>query len=113
MHELSLAEEILRIVEETSQAQGVRRVHRVQMVIGVLASVEVEALRFAFDSLAPGTVAAGAALEIASVPATGTCVACGAEELLVDRFEACPRCGGGPRKAAGGTEFRVQSLEGE
>ena len=71
MHELSLAESALQIIEESARAEGFCRVRTVVLEIGQLASVEVEALRFCFDAVLRGSLAEGAALEIIEVPGVG------------------------------------------
>lgn len=55
MHELSLAEGVLRLVEDAAQREGFARVQKLTLEAGALAGVEVRALRFALDALQPGT----------------------------------------------------------
>jgi len=62
MHEMSLAESVREIVDETARANGARRVAAVRLEIGALAQVEVEAMRFAFDVVKRGSLADGARL---------------------------------------------------
>ena len=40
MHEMALAEDVLRIVEDTARREGLRRVRAVWLEIGQLASVD-------------------------------------------------------------------------
>ena len=47
MHEMSLCESIMQIIEE-AQRQGFKRVIRVRLEIGRLSGVEIEAMRFRF-----------------------------------------------------------------
>ena len=56
MHEASLAGGILRIVEDAARRDGFGRVKALRVEAGRLAGVEVRALRFALDAIAPGTV---------------------------------------------------------
>ena len=60
MHELGLTRNVVSIVAEHA---GGRKVRRVRLAIGPLASVERRALSFCFDLVAEGTVLAGASLE--------------------------------------------------
>ena len=64
MHEMSLAEGVLQLVEDGARANAATGVTAVWLEIGALAQVEVEALRFCFDAVTRGTVADGARLEI-------------------------------------------------
>ena len=56
MHELSITRNIVAIAAE---AAGGRPVRRVNVAIGALSGVMVEAVRFCFDLAAEGTVVAG------------------------------------------------------
>lgn len=68
MHELSLAGEILRIVEAAAVRERFRQVGQLRLEAGGRAGVEVSALRFALDALAPGTCLEGAQIEIDEPP---------------------------------------------
>ena len=112
MHEMSIAESVLGIVEDTARQEGFGRVKEVRLEMGRLAAVEVEALRFCFDVVVRGSLAEGAELAIDEVPGTAWCFDC-SESVSVDaRGEACPRCGGGRLQVNGGTEMRVKDLVG-
>ena len=62
MHELSLCQDIVRAIERAARERGFTRVLRVELEIGVLAGVEIEALRFGFKVAARDSVADGAHL---------------------------------------------------
>ncbi|AYH46190.1 hydrogenase maturation nickel metallochaperone HypA [Azoarcus sp. DN11] len=111
MHELSLAESIRAIVEETAQAQGCTLVRTVVLEIGELSSVEVEALRFCLDAVLRDTPAAGAVIEIDALPGVGWCPACDRSVPLAQRYDPCPYCGGYQLRPTGGLEMRVREIE--
>ena len=113
MHELSLCEGVLQILEEQSRIQGFIRVHRVCLVIGTLAGVEPEALRFHFDVVTQGTLAEGSHLEIVTVPAQAWCLPCGEKVSIGQYFDACPQCGSRQLQVIAGEELRIQQLEVE
>ena len=113
MHEMSIAESVLGIVEETARREGFARVREVRLEIGRLAAVETEALRFCFDAVVRGSVAEGSALAIDEVPGTAWCFDCSATVALDARGDACPKCGGGRLQVNGGTEMRVKDLLGQ
>ena len=48
MHEMSLAQGILQIVEDTLAREGGGRVSLIRLEVGRLAGVELDALRFGF-----------------------------------------------------------------
>jgi hydrogenase nickel incorporation protein HypA/HybF len=110
MHEMSLAESILRIVEDAAQGQGFRRVKELRLEIGALAGVEAKALRFCLEVILRDGVADGARVEIEQLPGRGWCMQCGDTVPIATLFDACPRCGGYQVQATGGTEMRVKDL---
>ncbi|TLS18841.1 MAG: hydrogenase maturation nickel metallochaperone HypA [Betaproteobacteria bacterium] len=112
MHEMSLAEGVLQIVEDAAQGpQGFARVKTVFLEIGQLSSVEAEAMAFCFEAVSKGTVADGAKLEIISVPGEGLCLSCQKTVPLAQVYDPCPECGGYPVQPTAGTEMRVRELE--
>ena len=111
MHEMSLAEGIIELVEETARREQAQRVKLVVLEIGQLSSVEPEALRFCFDVVTKNGLADGAALEIVDVPGSGWCLPCGQTVAISELYGACPHCGSHQVQATGGTEMRVKEIE--
>lgn len=111
MHEMSLAEGIIQLVEDTARREKAQRVKTVVLEIGKLSAVEPAALRFCFDVVTRQGIAAGAALEIDEVPGSGWCMPCAATVPLAERFGACPQCGSYQVQPTGGTEMRVKEIE--
>ena len=111
MHEMSLAESVLRIIEDAAREQHFKAVKRVTLEIGRLSCVEPEALRFALASVMQGTLAATAELEMIAIPGQGRCEACAAEFPIESRYDACPECGGFRIRVTGGDAMRVRELE--
>lgn len=110
MHELSLADEIVRMIEAAALRDKFKRVGKLRLEAGALAGVEVPALRFALESMAPGTCLEGATIDIDQPPGRGWCAHCVAEVPLETRADACPLCGGYPVKATSGSALRVIDL---
>jgi hydrogenase nickel incorporation protein HypA/HybF len=113
MHEMSLAESVLRIIEDEALAQRFRRVRSVTLEIGRLAAVEPEAMRFAFSAVMRDTVADGARLELLVIPGQGCCADCGAVMQMDDPLALCAQCGSGRVHVTGGDRMRVLELEVE
>lgn len=113
MHEMSLAESVLQIIEDAARTQDFRRVRTVVLEIGALAAVEPDAMRFCFDAVTHGSIAEGARLEILDKPGEGWCAECNKTVLLCDRFGLCPECGGAHVEITGGNEMRIKDLEVE
>ncbi|GAB4170974.1 MAG: hydrogenase maturation nickel metallochaperone HypA [Rhodocyclaceae bacterium] len=113
MHEMSLAQGVLDIIEEQAAKERFSRCRAVCLEIGVLSGVEVEAMRFCFDAVTRGSLAEGAALEIVATPGSAWCMQCAASVTIAERYGACPRCGGWQLQVNGGTQMRVRDLEVE
>lgn len=111
MHEMSLAEGIVQIVESTARANDARAVRSVWLELGALSHVEHEALRFSFDVVKHGTVARDARLEIATTPGRAWCMPCGESVDLARLGDACPRCGSHQLQVTQGEEMRVKEIE--
>lgn len=113
MHEMSLAENVLQIIEDAAHQQGFTRVRTVWLEIGQLACVEPESLRFAFEVAARGSIAQQARLEIVEMAGRGQCVKCLLEIPVAALYQACPGCGSYEIRVTGGDEMRVRELEVE
>lgn len=113
MHEMSLAESMLQIIEDHARKDGFAHVKTVRLEIGRLAGVEIEAMRFCFDAVTRGSIAEGAALEIVATPGSGWCMQCEQAVPLSEMYGSCPRCGGYQVQVSGGTEMRIRELEVE
>lgn len=113
MHEVSLAGGILAAVEAAAARDPFARVSRLRLEAGQLAGVEVAALRFALEALAPGTLLAGARIDIEQPPGQAWCLDCAASVALPERGAACPQCGGYWLQPTGGTELRILDLQVE
>ena len=111
MHEMSLAEGVLQLIEDAAGRDAFTRVRTIWVEIGRLSGVEPEALAFCFDAVTRGSIAEGAQLEIVHVPGSGHCVECGRDTELEAVYDACRHCGAVPVQVTGGTEMRVKELE--
>ncbi len=110
MHEMSLAEDLLALVEQAANAQGFRRVREINLEIGALAGVETEALAFCLESVLKGSLAEGARVNFTAVPGEGWCLECAAKVPIAALYAPCPRCGGYQVQATSGFEMRVKDL---
>jgi hydrogenase nickel incorporation protein HypA/HybF len=111
MHEMSLAEGILQIIEDTARANAASQVRAVLLELGTLSQVEEPALRFCFDAVTRGTVAQGARLDVLATAGRAWCMPCGAEVPLARLGEACPHCGSYQLQVTQGDEMKVREIE--
>ncbi len=113
MHEISLCEGVLQILEDHAQRQGFDKVKTVWLEIGGLSGVEVEAMRFGFDAVMRGTLADGAGLEIVEIPGHAWCMQCSTTVRVNQLFDACPECGSYQLQVTGGDEMKIKEVEVE
>ncbi len=111
MHEMSICESIVSVIEQQAQAQRFCRVNRVRLEIGPLAGVELAALRFGFDAVTRGGIAEGATLEVIEMPVSGWCMPCAAPVDVKQRYDPCPDCGSYQIQITGGDELRIKDME--
>lgn len=108
-----MCEGIVQVLEEQAPLQQFERVKLVRLEVGALAGVDAAAMEFGFEVVTRGTLAAGARLEIFSVPAQAWCLPCGQTVEVAERFDACPLCGGHQLQVTAGDELRIKELEVE
>lgn len=113
MHEMTLAESALQIIEAAARSQGFTRVKTVWLEIGQLACVEQESFRFGFDVVTRGSIAEQARLEIIETAGQGQCAKCASDFPFAALYEACPECGSYDVKVTGGDGVHVKELEVE
>ena len=104
-------ESALNMALEKAQQAGAKRIMVLRLRIGALSGVVPDALRFAFESLAPGTQAEGAELAIEEVPARFWCADCASEFESETMFADCPRCQAPSAELRAGREMELTSME--
>lgn len=110
MHELSLATEMVRLIEAQSQSADFSRVKRIHLALGAFSCVSDEAFRFAFDSLRNGMLA-DTELVIDKQAVTAHCLNCGHEQAMMYRLQPCEQCGGDIHAETAADELRITELE--
>ena len=103
MHELTLAESMMEIVENAAKKADASKVTRVRLSIGALAHVESDTLLYCCDVVSRGSLAEGAHFEVDRPPGRARCNACHQEFSLESMAVACPHCGA----------YNLQVLDGE
>jgi hydrogenase nickel incorporation protein HypA/HybF len=111
MHELAIMDSALNLALDQAEKAGAMRVHVIRLRIGALSGVVPEALQFAFEALAPGTMAEGASLDIEPVPARFWCATCTREFQSDDFYAECPGCHRPSGDLRGGREMELASME--
>ncbi len=113
MHELSLCESLLDILENEAQKQHFNTIKTVWLEIGALSGIEIEAMRFSFDVVCKNTLAADAQLEIIEMPGQAWCFQCQTNITVKQRFDPCPQCGSHQLQVNDGEQMQIKQLEVE
>jgi hydrogenase nickel incorporation protein HypA/HybF len=110
MHEMTIVTGILNIVEEQARAAGARVINSIEVEIGELAGVEVDALNFCFEAARKNTLASDADLIILHVEGLGHCLQCEKDVPVTYPVALCPGCGLPVFDVKQGRELRVKSI---
>lgn len=110
MHELSLLENVRKILEDHVVSQKFSKVIKVTLEIGTLTCVEPDALRFGFDVVMNGSLAENAELTISEIAGLGICQQCGLQVEMETSFDPCPHCGSTFVKIIQGADMKIKDL---
>ncbi len=113
MHELGIAQEMLKVALEYAAKNGAKRIAAFNIEISAAADESEDSLRFHFEHLTLGTVAEGARIEMTRVPALAKCLDCGNEFALESVVVVCPRCSSARIRVLPQDEFRLVSIDAE
>ena len=110
MHELSIALSIVELAEAEARKADAKTISKVELEIGSMAGVELEALKFCWDSAINGTMAQKAELIIHTIGGEARCLECGKDFPIEHFFAECPSCKSFRYEITKGKELRVSSL---
>ena len=112
MHELSIAMEILDIVEKEAVKHGAVEVKKVRLKIGDLSGVETDSLTFSFDAIkGEKELTKQAELLINRIPVRINCTPCGTEFEGAGMLVSCPKCEGFETQLLAGEELEIEDIE--
>lgn len=111
MHEMSIAQNMINIIEDEMRSHNAKVLRAVRVNIGRFSSIVPEALSFCFEIMTKDTDMDGARLVIDIIPLTGRCVSCDKEFEIPDYSLLCPFCGGAKVDIISGQELSVVDIE--
>lgn len=117
MHEIGIANSILAAGRKEADLRPGAKLVGVGVRVGVLAGVDTEALRFAFQCIVAGTDDADVVFTTERCPRINRCEACGCEfpspdvAPLLDA--ACPQCGSTHTSFVSGDQLDLAYVEVE
>ena len=110
MHELSIAQEIIDIVEQSASGK-IESVTSVRVKLGKLSNVLADSLRFCFEALVSSTPMKNAKLEILEIPITVLCNKCGVTSEINGFEYFCANCSSSDIKVETGNEMHIAAIE--
>lgn len=112
MHELSITQEIVRIVEQTrAGADPDARVKKVYLKIGKLTGFMADPIRHYYSIITEDTPLAGAEIEVEEAPLVLLCGECGKQTMPDAPVFTCGECGGSDTAIVSGRDLTVVSIE--
>ena len=111
MHELPVAQSILKIALQHAEKANAKRIVDLNIVMGELSSIVDDSIQFYWDIIAKDTIAEGATLHFRRVPAELQCITCLEKYRPTDKELICPKCGGVGAKIITGEEFSLESID--
>lgn len=113
MHELSITENLVRVLQEHASAQNFKKVLRVRLDVGMLSTLEPDSLIFCFDIVAKDTVAEGAQIEVLRSPGVANCRKCGARVEISAYGDPCVKCESFELDIVSGKDMVIKDVEVE
>ena len=111
MHELSIAEELVRAIRKELRGHPNARLKSALVRIGMLRLIEPATLERCFEAATWDTPLAGAQLHVEQVNASARCRKCNVEFVVEHHWFECPRCGDTGSELLRGDELQLVSLE--
>lgn len=113
MHEYSIVQSLLDVIEENAKKHGAKEVTKVVVKIGVMSGVEPHLLEVAFETFKEKTICQNATLEMLIQPIVVRCRECETRTEFEKNqiFFECKECGGVDLEVLDGEEMLLMSLE--
>lgn len=111
MHELTLAENVVRIVEKAVLKKGgVSKVTRVLLSIGKLSHVDSDTFLYCCGIISRGSLLENAVFDVERPPGKAKCNSCGHFFLLDNLLQECPGCASHDFSIENGDQLKVVEI---
>jgi hydrogenase nickel incorporation protein HypA/HybF len=111
MHELHLAEDILRKIEAKAREEDKEKVSLIKIALGKARFTHLEELKELLAQISKDTVAEGARIEFEIIPVKTACADCKAEFSPKTVRLDCEKCGSTNIQITSGNELIVKELK--
>ena len=115
MHELSIAIGIVELAEKEAKKAGGEIIEVIELEIGTLSGIEIEALDFAWPVAVKGSILENSKRIITSPKGKAKCSECQTIFDLSNLYDTCPKCDSYFKDIFQGKELRIKAitLEGD
>ena len=110
MHELSIAQSIIEIAEDALKNETAESIKSIDIEIGALSGVIIEALEFAMESVVKNTKLKNAEINYVKVEGKAQCLECNLTFKMNDLLSLCPDCNKARYEIKDGKQLRIKSL---
>jgi hydrogenase nickel incorporation protein HypA/HybF len=110
MHEFSIAVNIVEIAEEYASRENASVVREIEIEVGELSGVVVDALKFCLEAAVKDGPLEEAERRICTIEGRARCRSCSHEFRVQELYSPCPKCGSPAPEIIQGRELRVKSL---
>jgi hydrogenase nickel incorporation protein HypA/HybF len=111
MHEFSIVQSLLDLIEKNVKLNDAKSVSKVVVKIGKLSGVEPHLLETAFNTFKEKTVAENAEFLVEIQDVIGYCKRCDDKFVIEEYNFICPKCNSIDIEVIDGTEMILKSLE--
>ncbi|MCI0472263.1 MAG: hydrogenase maturation nickel metallochaperone HypA [Ignavibacteria bacterium] len=111
MHELSVAQNIVEILNDNINQYECSKVKTVLLEIGEYSGIIPDSLKFCFDSIKSDSPFENAELLIKNIPFRIYCKSCKSETGNNFGMRICEKCGGYDTVVVSGTEMKIIDVE--
>ena len=108
MHELSVVQSMMKIVENFAKN---KEVTKIVVKIGKMSGIEPYFLKESFDFFKENTICKNAEMEIIETDIKIKCFECGKENKIKGFDFHCPECGSEKTKIIEGEEMHIEYIE--
>ena len=110
MHELSVSMSIVAMATKEVKEAHAQHVSRIELEIGTLSGIDLDALYFAWDHAIKNTVLENAERVINEIHARARCLECDKQYPISHFHDNCPYCGSYFKDVEKGKELKVKSI---
>ncbi len=107
---MSVVASIVEIAESEAIKAEANIISELELDIGTVSGIELDALNFAFDSIKPRTMLKDAEIKINIIQAKSICEDCMYEFNTENVYTLCPECDSYKTKIIQGKELRIKSI---